>query len=148
MALWLQKEFYFDAKKEVMKFKSWEQATTDAEVEETEPLMTRIRALQAAERKELLGVQIITYFLRLCIQPMQGRVSRICSYSGLEDKSRVPKEAWPEGDLEKLVQRLTMLTKKHRVPSSCLSKPYDFDLNFLLKHICFLYYPLSSILSN
>jgi hypothetical protein len=41
MALWLQKEFYFDAKKEVMKFKSWEQATTDAEVEETEPCKPR-----------------------------------------------------------------------------------------------------------
>jgi hypothetical protein len=46
------------------------------ELEETEPLMTRIKALQVEEKKELLNVQIIAYFLQLRIQPLQARAPR------------------------------------------------------------------------
>jgi hypothetical protein len=53
----------FDPKKEVKKLKSWDQALFEAELGETEPLIARIKALQDKEKKELLGVQIITHFL-------------------------------------------------------------------------------------
>jgi hypothetical protein len=57
----------FDPKKEVKRLKSWDQLPNDAELEEIDPLMTRIKALQAEEKKELFGVQIIAYFLWLRI---------------------------------------------------------------------------------
>jgi hypothetical protein len=47
----------------VKKLKSWDQALSEAELEETELLMARIKALQAEEKKEFSGVQIITHFL-------------------------------------------------------------------------------------
>jgi hypothetical protein len=64
-------------KKEVKKLMSSNQLHTNAELKESEPLMTRIRALQAEEKKELLGVKIIAYFLRLLVQPLQARDSQV-----------------------------------------------------------------------
>ena len=55
----------FDPSKSVKKLKSWDQPLTEAELEETEPLMARIHTLQTDEGKELSGLQIMTHFLRL-----------------------------------------------------------------------------------
>jgi hypothetical protein len=80
--------------------------------------------LQAEEKNELLGVKIIAYFLRLCVQPLQARASQRWSFSGLKDKSRVSDQELPEEIFEKQVWSLMKLAKKHRIPV-VLAKPYD-----------------------
>jgi hypothetical protein len=47
----------------VKKLKTWDIPLTDAELEETEPLVQKIRALRTAEDKELSGLQLMAFFL-------------------------------------------------------------------------------------
>jgi hypothetical protein len=53
----------FDASAEVKKLKTWDIPLMDAELEETEPLVQKIRALRTAEDKELSGLQLMAFFL-------------------------------------------------------------------------------------
>jgi hypothetical protein len=55
----------FDPKKEVKRLKSWDQALSAEELEETNPLMAQIQTLQHEKGKELSGLQIMTLFLPL-----------------------------------------------------------------------------------
>jgi hypothetical protein len=103
----------FDLMKEIKRLKSCDQIPNETEVEESEPLMTRILSLRSAVRKELKGVQLIAYFLHLWIQPLQARVSQIWNYSGLKDKLRICDKDWTNEIFEKRVYSLIKLTKKY-----------------------------------
>jgi hypothetical protein len=79
----------------VKKLKSWDQPLTEAELEETEPLMAQIHALQTDDGKELSGQQIMTHFLRLGVQPIQERVHSMWSYMGSKDPTKFPRKTYP-----------------------------------------------------
>jgi hypothetical protein len=114
----------FDVGKGLSKLTSWEALPSDAKAEEIKPLLARIQEMKNAAEKELNGTQLIVFFLQCRIQPLQARVSKLWTYSGPSDPSRVsPKD--PEiKDLEKRVRSLTTLTAKMVVPA-CLAVPFD-----------------------
>lgn len=114
----------FDLSKPITKLKSWDAEATADELAETEPLLKRIRKLQSTKGKELSGIQIMTHFLRLRIQPLQARPLSMWTFSGSEDNARVSKDLATE-DLEKYARRLTKLSKKDEIPSSCRVSPYS-----------------------
>jgi hypothetical protein len=59
----------------------------------------------------------MSFFLQRRVQPLQHRVSKLWSYSGLKDSSRVSKEDIDKKDLDKRVRSLTTLTKDHDIPA-------------------------------
>jgi hypothetical protein len=115
----------FDPTKPVKKLKSWDQPMTEAELEETEPLMARIHTLQTDEGKELLGLQIRTHFLRLRVQPIQARVHGTWSYMGSKDPTRISMEDLSTAELEKIARQFTTLTAADAIRSSCRVTPFD-----------------------
>jgi hypothetical protein len=60
----------FDDAAEVKKLKSWDIPLTVAELEETEPMIHKIQTLQTTVGKELLGLQLMAFFLRMRVQPL------------------------------------------------------------------------------
>jgi hypothetical protein len=58
----------------------------------------------------------MAFFLQWRIQPLQHRVSKLWSYSGLEDSSRVSVEDIDKKDHDKRVRALTTLTKDDKIP--------------------------------
>ena len=114
----------FEAAEEIQRRRSWDTEATAEEKEATEALMTRIHQLQNTDGKELLGVQIIAYFIRIRVQPLQARKNPLWMYSGAKDVDRLSKDLSVK-DLEKLIRRFTSLNKNHPVPSSCRVKPYS-----------------------
>ena len=88
--------------------------------------MKKIQKLQSTPKKELSGLQIMTHFLRLRIQPLQARDNPMWTYSGPEDETRISVDL-PVESLEKLARRLTKLNKNNKIPSECLVKPYSAD---------------------
>ena len=115
----------FDPSKSVKKLKSWDQPLTEAELKETEPLMARIHTLQIDEGKELSGLQIMTHFLRLRVQPIQARVDSMWNYMGSKDPTRISKEDLSTAELEKVARQFTTLTAANAIPSSCRVTPFD-----------------------
>jgi hypothetical protein len=109
----------------VKKLKSWDQPLTEAKLEETEPLMARVHTLQTDEGKELSGLQIMTHFLWLRVQPIQARVHSMWSYMGSKDPTRISKEDLPTAELEKIARQFTTLTGADTIPSSCRFAPFD-----------------------
>jgi hypothetical protein len=57
----------------VKKLKSWDISLTTSELEEMEPMMEKIQALQSTVGKELSGLQIMALFMRMRVQPLQAR---------------------------------------------------------------------------
>jgi hypothetical protein len=95
---------------------------TDAELKKTEPLVEKIKAPQRSKGKELSGLQLIAYFLRLRIQPRQARVSQMWSYSGSSDGTRVSQEDVSEEEVKMMARLLTTLTTSNDVPITCLRR--------------------------
>jgi hypothetical protein len=91
----------FDANKSLMKLTSWDSPPTEAEVEDIKPLLTRIQSLKSTTGGGLTGTQLMAFFLQRRIQPHQARVSKLWSYSGLDDPSRVSKQDPEKKDLDK-----------------------------------------------
>ncbi|KAK1615711.1 hypothetical protein QYE76_021228 [Lolium multiflorum] len=73
--------------------------------------------------KELSGIQITAYFLRIRVQPLQARKNPLWMYVGDEDVERLSTDLSAK-DLEKLIRRISKLSKKDTVPSSCKVKPF------------------------
>jgi hypothetical protein len=67
----------------------------------------------------------MVFFLQRQIQPLQARVSKLWTYSGLSDPSRVSPTNPEKKDLENRVRSLTTLTAKMVVPA-CLAVPFDY----------------------
>jgi hypothetical protein len=125
----------FDANKDLKKLSSWDSPPTEAEMEDIKPLLARIQILKSVTRGALLGMQLMVFFLQRCIQPLQHRVSKLWSYSGLENPSRVSKEDIDKKDLDKRVRALTTLTKYDEIPT--LTADF-FDFAHPLPAVCAL----------
>jgi hypothetical protein len=91
----------FDADKDLNKLSSWDSPPTEAEMEDIKPLLARIQTLKSSSGGVLLGTQLMAFFLQRRIQPLQHRASKLWSYSGLEDSSRVSEEDIDKKDLDK-----------------------------------------------
>jgi hypothetical protein len=107
-------------------------------MEDIKPLLTRIQALKSASGGALSGTQLMLFFLQWRIQPLQHRVSKLWSYSGLKDSSRVSEEDIDKKDLNKRVRALTTLTKDHEIPA--LTADF-FDFEHPLPTVCAFHSP-------
>jgi hypothetical protein len=117
------------------KLTSWDSPPTEAEIEGIKHLLTRIQSLKSAAGGALIGMQLMAFFLQRCIQPLQARVSKLWSYSGSEDLSRVSKEDLEKKGLNKQVRALTTLTKENKIPA--LTADF-FDSTHPLPEVCAL----------
>jgi hypothetical protein len=106
----------FDANQRLQKLASWDSPPTEAEMDEIKPLLARIQSLKDSSGGALSGTQLMAFFLQRRIQPLQHRVAKLWSYSGLEDSSRVSAEDIDKKDLDKQVRALTTLTKDDVIP--------------------------------
>ncbi|KAK1698487.1 hypothetical protein QYE76_015184 [Lolium multiflorum] len=86
--------------------------------------MSRIHQLQNTRGKELSGVQITAYFLRIRVQPLQARKNPLWTYAGENDANRLSNDLSVK-DLEKLIRRISSLSKRDPIPSSCRVEPYS-----------------------
>jgi hypothetical protein len=129
----------FDASHELKKLASWDSPPTKAEMEEIKPLLTRIQELKGGRGGALSGTQLMAFFLQCRVQPLQHRLSKLWTFSGLEDPSRVSEDLMEKKDLDKHVRALTTLTKDHEVAH--LAASY-FDSEHPLPAVCFTVFHL------
>jgi hypothetical protein len=104
-------------------------------MEEIKPLLARIQALKSGRGGALLGTQLMAFFLQCRVQPLQHRLSKLWSFSGLGDSSRVSDDLMEKKDLDKRVRALTTLTKDHEIAD--LAASY-FNSEHLLLAVCLL----------
>jgi hypothetical protein len=116
----------FDADKDLKKLASWDSRPTEAEMEDIKPLLAHIQALKSGSGGALSGTQLMSFFLQRRVQPLQHRISKLRSYSGLEDSSRVFEDDMDKKDLDKRVRALTTLTKDHEIPALAADF-FDFE---------------------
>ncbi|KAK1699468.1 hypothetical protein QYE76_016165 [Lolium multiflorum] len=114
----------FDGNAKIQRRRSWDADASEEEKKATEALMSRIHQLQNTRGKELSGVQITAYFLRIRVQPLQARKNPLWTYAGGNDANRLSSDLSAK-DLEKLIRRISRLNKKDPVPSSCRVEPYS-----------------------
>ncbi|KAK1600802.1 hypothetical protein QYE76_017097 [Lolium multiflorum] len=112
----------FDGNAKIQRRRSWDAEASEKKA--TEALMSRIHQLQNTRGKELSGVQITAYFLRIRVQPLQARKNPLWTYAGVNDANRLSSDLSAK-DLEKLIRRISRLNKKDPVPSSCRVEPYS-----------------------
>ncbi|KAK1693432.1 hypothetical protein QYE76_010129 [Lolium multiflorum] len=114
----------FDGAEKIFRRRSWDAEATEEERASTETLMARIHELQNTRGKELSGIQITAYFLRTRVQPLQARKYPLWKYAGDKDVDRLSVNLEVK-DLEKLVRKISSLSKKDAVPSSCRVTPFS-----------------------
>ena len=114
----------FDGNAKILRRRSWDAEATEEEKTATEALMSRIHELQNTRGKELSGIQITAYFLRIRVQPLQARKNPLWMYAGEKDADRLSTDLSVK-DLEKLIRRISSLSKKDPIPSSCRVEPYS-----------------------
>ncbi|KAM0858486.1 hypothetical protein ACQ4PT_047804 [Festuca glaucescens] len=114
----------FNGGEKILRRRSWDAEATDEEKTATEALMKRIHELQNTRGQELSGIQITAYFLRIRVQPLQARKNPLWMYSGDKYIDSISKDLSVK-DLEKLVRRISSLSKKDAIPTSCRVKPYS-----------------------
>ncbi|KAK1589981.1 hypothetical protein QYE76_017857 [Lolium multiflorum] len=114
----------FDGNAKIQRRRSWDAEASEEEKKATEALMSRIHQLQNTRGKELSGIQITAYFLRIRVQPLQARKNPLWTYAGGNDANRLSNDLSAK-DLEKLIRRISRLNKKDPVPSSCRVEPYS-----------------------
>jgi hypothetical protein len=56
-------------------------------MDEIKPLLARIQKLKSGRRGALLGTQLMAFFLQYRVQPLQHRLSKLWTFSGLGDSS-------------------------------------------------------------
>jgi hypothetical protein len=105
----------FDASKEVKKLASWDLLPSDAEIEQITPLLSHIQALKGGKGGALSGIQLMVFFVQRRDQPLQHCLTKLWSYSGLEDPARISGDLIQKQDVDKRVRSLTKLTKDHAV---------------------------------
>ncbi|KAK1617754.1 hypothetical protein QYE76_023271 [Lolium multiflorum] len=114
----------FDGSSTILRRRSWDAEATEDEKMATEALMTRIHELQNTRGQELSGIQITAYFLRIRVQPLQARKNPLWMYVGDKDVDRLSTDLSVK-DLEKLARKISSLSKKDAIPSSCRVTPYS-----------------------
>jgi hypothetical protein len=100
----------FDAKQSLTKLTIWDSPHSEAEVENIQPLLASIQRLNSAAGGGLIGTQLMAFFLQRRIQPLQSRISKLWSYSGSTDPSRVSAQDPEKKDLDKRVRSPNTLT--------------------------------------
>jgi hypothetical protein len=125
----------FDASQEVKKLASWDALPSYAEVEQILPLLSRIKALKGGQGGALSGVQLMADFVQRRVQHLQHRLTKLWTYSGLEDPTRISEDLIEKKDVDKRVRSLTKVTKDHAVAD--LTADY-FDSVHPLPEVCFL----------
>jgi hypothetical protein len=125
----------FDASKEVKKLASWDSPPTEAEMDEIKPLLACIQELKSGKGGALSGTQLMAFFLQRRVQPLQHCLSKLWTFSGLGDSSRVSEDLMEKKDLDKQVRALTTLTKDHEIAD--LAARY-FDSKHPLPAVCLL----------
>ncbi|KAK1610065.1 hypothetical protein QYE76_033738 [Lolium multiflorum] len=113
----------FDGNAKIQRRRSWDAEASEEEKKATEALMSRIHQLQNTRGKELSGVQITAYFLRIRVQPLQARKNPLWTYAGENDANRLSNDLSVK-DLEKLIRRISSLSKRDPIPS-CRVEPYS-----------------------
>jgi hypothetical protein len=134
----------FDASKKVKKLASWDSPPMEAEMEEIKPLLAHIQELKSGKGGALSGTQLMAFFLQHRVQPHQHHLSKLWSYSGLGDSSRVSDDLMEKKDLDKRVRALTTLTKDHEIED--LAARY-FDSEHPLPAVCALFSFIHLLLS-
>ncbi|KAK1681649.1 hypothetical protein QYE76_042497 [Lolium multiflorum] len=114
----------FDGSAKILRRRSRDAEATERRKTATEAVMKRIHELQNTRGKELSGIQITAYFLRIRVQPLQARKNPMWLYAGKKDVDRLSKDLSVK-DLEKLVRKISSLSKKDAIPTSCRVEPYS-----------------------
>jgi hypothetical protein len=57
----------------------------------------------------------MAFFIQRRVQPLQHRHTKLWTYSGLEDPTRISEDLMSKEDVDKRVRNLTKLTKEHSV---------------------------------
>jgi hypothetical protein len=129
---------------------SWDLPPTEAEIEDIKPLLARIQVLKSDSGGALSGTQLMAFFLQRRVQPLQHRISKLWSFSGLGDSSRVSDDLMEKKDLDKRMRALTILTKEDEIPALTAGY-FDFEhhlpavyalssfIRLLLPYHCFSY---------
>jgi hypothetical protein len=125
----------FDASKSLTKLTTWDAPPSEVEVEDIKPWLARILKLKSATRGGLIGTQLMTFFLQWRIQPLQSRASKVWTYSGLTNPSRVSTTDLEKKDLDKRVRSLTVLTAQMEIPACTAA---FFDSTHPLPKVCIL----------
>jgi hypothetical protein len=68
----------------------------------------------------------MAFFLQHRVQPLQHRISKLWSFSGLGDSSRVSDDLMEKKDLDKRVRDLTTLMKEDEIPALAAGY-FDFE---------------------
>jgi hypothetical protein len=116
----------FDASQELKKLASWDSPPTEVEMEEIKPLLARIQEQKSGRGGALSGTQLMAFFLQRRVQPLQHRLSKLWTFSGLGDSSRVFKNLMEKKDLDMRVRALTTLTNDHEV-AELAAKHFDSE---------------------
>jgi hypothetical protein len=119
---------------------------SEAEIENIKPLLACIQGLKSAAGGGLTGTQLMVFFLQRHSQPLQSRISKLWTYYGSTDPSRVSARDPEKKDLDKRVRSLTILTAKMEIPA-CLARFFDSthplpqvrDLQSVECHFAFLF---------
>jgi hypothetical protein len=135
----------FDASKELKKLTSWDSPPSDAEMEQIAPLLTRIQTLKGGKGGALSGIQLMAFFVQRQVQPLQHRLSKLWSYSGLVDPSRISGDLMKKEEVDKRVRSLTKLTKDHAVAE--LAANY-FDSMHPLPEVCIYLFCILAVESH
>jgi hypothetical protein len=106
----------FDAARNLEKLASWDSPPTEAKMEDVKPLLARIQALKSDDGGALSGTQLMAFFLQRRVQTLQHRPSKLWSFSGLGNSSRVSNDLLEKKNLDKRVRALTILTKEDEIP--------------------------------
>jgi hypothetical protein len=83
-------------------------------MEEIKPLLARIQELKSGRGGALPDTQLMAFFLQRWVQPLQHRLSKLWTFSGLRDPSRVSENLMEKKDLDRRVRAFTTLTKDHQ----------------------------------
>jgi hypothetical protein len=114
---------------------SWDTLPLDAEVEEILPLLSCIKALKGGQGGALSGMQLMAFFIQRRVQPLQHRLTKLWTYSSLEDPTRISENLMSKEDVDKRVRNLTKLTKEHAVADLTAN---FFDSVHPLHEVCIL----------
>jgi hypothetical protein len=85
----------------VKKLASWDALPSDAEIEQVLPLLPRIQDLKGGKGGALSGIQLMEFFVQRRVQPLQHHLTKLWSYSGLEDPTRVSEDLIEKKDVDK-----------------------------------------------
>jgi hypothetical protein len=104
-------------------------------MEEIKPLLAHIQELKSGRGGALSGTQLMAFFLQRRVQPLQHRLSKLWTFSGLGDPSRVSENLMEKKDLDRHVRALTTLTKDHEVADLAAN---NFDSEHPLPAVIFV----------